>query len=253
MVLAGSRGPSDPVALASGVSSKALAELAGRPMIDHVISALRECRLVGRIAVSGAADLPLAPDVDLLPAEPTPASSVLSAIDRMGTPLLVTTADNPLLSAETVEEFLTGAEMTGADAVAGFATREIAELAGNPGRRTYLKFRDEAVSGCNLFAFSTPAGRHAAAFWRKLETQRKRPWRMALSIGPGTLASYLMGSLTLDNAVRAIGEKAQCTGGAVRLQDRYAAHDVDRPEDLAFAQKIILAREDPNTRASAKD
>lgn len=243
LVLAGSRGPADPVAVAANVPHKALAPVGGRPMIDHVIAALAASPAIDRIAVSGPPDLPLPPEVSILPSQATPASSVLSAIDELGTPLLVTTADNPLLRASTVAAFLDGVRTTGADAVAAVAPREIVELAGNPGRRTYLKFRGEAVSGCNLFALSGPAGRYAAAFWRKLETDRKRPLRMALSIGPATVIRYLAGSLTLDGAAGAIGERAGCTTGIVRLDDRYAAHDVDKPEDLAFAETVIRHRD----------
>lgn len=242
LVLAGSRGPSDPVAVASGVSCKALARVGGSPMIDHVLSALADCPAIGKVAVSTSADFPLSSEIVRLPAQATPATSVLSAIDQVGTPLLVTTADNPLLSALTVEAFLADASMKGVDAVAAVAPREVVERAGNPGRRTYLKFRDEAVSGCNLFALTAPAGRRAVVFWRRLESERKRPWRMAFLIGPGTLIRYLVGSLSLDDATRAIGARAGCTAGIVRLQDQYAAHDVDNPEDLHFVEQIILQR-----------
>lgn len=211
-------------------------------MIDHVLSALADSPAIGKVAVSASSDIPLSPEIVRLPAQATPATSVLSAIDQVGTPLLVTTADNPLLTAHTIEAFLTDASVKGVDAVAAVAPREVVERAGNPGRRTYLKFRGEAVSGCNLFALSAPAGRRAVVFWRRLEIDRKRPWRMACSIGSGTLIRYLIGSLRLDDATRAIGARAGCTAGIVRLQDQYAAHDVDKPEDLRFAEQVILQR-----------
>ena len=49
LVMAGSRGPSDPVAQYCGVTHKALAPIAGRPMIEHVLDALAAAPSVGKI------------------------------------------------------------------------------------------------------------------------------------------------------------------------------------------------------------
>ncbi|MEM8793209.1 MAG: nucleotidyltransferase family protein [Pseudomonadota bacterium] len=242
LILAGSRGPDDPVAAAAGVEYKALAPVAGKPMIDHVIEALSGCKAVGTIAVSGPAGLPLPSDVVLTPSEATPASSVLAAFEQLDAPLLITTADNPLLSAATVQAFLEGLEGGSADIAAAVSPKEIAERAGNPGRRTYLKFRDGPVSGCNLFAVRTQKGRGAIEFWRRLETQRKQPWRMALTIGPGILSRYLAGLLAIDQAADAIGRRAGCIAATASLSDPYAPHDVDRPEDLHFVEAVLTKR-----------
>ena len=43
LVLAGSRGPTDPVAAAAGLPHKALVPVAGRPMLLRVIDTLRQC------------------------------------------------------------------------------------------------------------------------------------------------------------------------------------------------------------------
>lgn len=246
LVLAGSRGPEDPVAKAAGVPYKAMAALAGRPMIAHVLGALAECDAIGQVAVAGPADMPLPPEISRLPAAPTPASSVLVGLDALGTPLLITTADNPLLRAKTVTEFLEATEAAQADVTAAVASREVTEQAGNAGRRTYLKFRDGGYSGCNLFAISEPAGRRAVEFWRRLETQRKRPWRMAMTIGPGALVRYLSGRLTLDTAADAIAASAGCRGSVVRLRDPFAAHDVDKPADLTFVRQVLEERQNPD-------
>ena len=212
-------------------------------MIAHVLDALAGCDAIGRIAVAGPDDLPLPEGVSVLPTSETPAASVIAGLDALGTPLLVTTADNPLLRAETVAAFLAASAKAQADVTAAVAAREVAEQAGNPGRRTYLKFRGGAYSGCNLFAISAPEGRRAVEFWRRLETQRKRPWRMAFTIGPGALARYLSGLLTLDQAVNAIAARAGCQGAAIRLDDPFAAHDVDKPADLDFVRRVLEARQ----------
>ena len=116
LVLAASR-PHDPVARHGGQSHKALVPVDGVPMLLRVLRALRESRSVGPIAVCLEADAPVAgaePElapliargaVTLIDAATSPSHSVLRALETLPLPLLVTTADHPLLSAAMVEHF----------------------------------------------------------------------------------------------------------------------------------------------------
>jgi hypothetical protein len=65
---------------------------------------------------------------------------------------------------------------------------------------------------------------------------------MALAIGPLTLASYAAGRLTMAGAADALGRAAGCRAVLVTLDHPDAAHDVDKPADLAFAEARLRAR-----------
>lgn len=243
LILAGSRGAEDPVAVAAGVRHKAFAPLAGRPMIEHVIATMRAVPDIGTIFVSIETDAQALPEgVFRLDASASPAGSVLAALERLDIPLLVTTADNPLLTAAALSAFLHDAAASGADIAAGVCPRARVEQAGNPGRRTYLRFRDGDVSGCNLFALNTGQARKAVDFWRLLETERKRPWRMALRIGIGTLLGYALRLLDRAGAARKLGKAAGCAACLVTVEDIHAAHDVDKISDLHFAERCLSGR-----------
>lgn len=244
VVLAGSRGPGDPVAAARGVSHKAFAELAGSRMIDHVLDVLAAAPSVAETVVVIEADAPaLSRDgVRRLDAAPSPSQSALAGFEAAAPPVLVTTADHPLLTAEMVEHFLAAAAASEADVAAGVALRPVVEEARASSVRTYLRFRDGEASGCNLFALMTPKARTALAFWRHLEAERKRPWRMAWTLGPGTLARYALGRLTMDGAAEAVGRAAGCRAALVPLPFADAAHDVDKPADLDVAEARLRAR-----------
>ena len=94
----------------------------------------------------------------------------------------------------------------------------------------------------NLFALATPSARGALMLWRRLEADRKRPWRMASVIGPGVMARYLAGRLDRAAAARAVGLAAGCSTAFAVIDHADAAHDVDRPDDLAFAERRLAAR-----------
>lgn len=243
LILAGSRGPADAVAQAAGVAHKAFAPIAGRPMIEHVISALRAVPRITGIAVSIAQDAPSLPEgVERLAAASGPAASTLAAFERLGPPLLVTTADHPLLTPGMVGRLLDAAESSGADVMAGICPRATVESAGNPARRTWLRFSDGEFSGANLFALKTAKAGQAVDFWRFVEAERKRPWRMAWRIGPNVLAQYVAGRLDRAAATRALGRAAGCEAALVEIDHPDAAHDVDRPDDLAFAERRFGSR-----------
>jgi GTP:adenosylcobinamide-phosphate guanylyltransferase len=246
VVLAGSRGAADPVAQAGGVSHKAFAAVAGKPMIAHVLDTLAAAPSIDGIVVvieRSAPELPR-PGVRRIDAARSPSSSALAGFEAAGAPVLVTTADHPLLTVEMVEHFIAAVTGSGTDVAAGVALRPVVEQAGSTARRTYLRFRDGEASGCNLFALMTPRARVALTYWRLLEAKRKHPLRMAWAVGPFTLVRYALGLLSIRAAAAALGRAAGCRAALIVLPFPDAAHDVDKPADLAFAEARLAARGD---------
>lgn len=244
LILAGDRGPVDPVARAAGVGFKAFAPVAGRPMLAHVADALRAAPGVGEIAVSLPAAAPAPPaGLRRLDSAPDPAASVLAGFEALGPPLLVTTADHPLLTAAMIDDLIRGAEAAEADIAAGLCRRETAERAGNPARRTWLRFSDGPATGVNLFALRTGGAAQAVRLWGRVQAERKRPWRMARAIGPGLLLRYLLGRLDRAAAARLLGRAAGCRAAIVEIPHPDAGHDVDAPADLDFVARRLGERD----------
>jgi len=257
LVLAGSRRPDDPVAAAGGKSCKSFVEIAGRPMVEHVVAALRESGRVGDIAIALPADAPVAREAPALARElaegrlrrldpaGTPSATVLKAVSERvdDRPLLIATGDHPLLTGELVATFLDGARASGADVAAALAPTRLFDAAYPGARRTSLAFRDGGYGGCNLFALLGPEAGKVLAFWQRMEELRKRPWRLALAIGPGTLARYALGRLSLGEAVAVLGRRVGARLHAVVLDSAEAAKDVDSLADLELVQRILAGRE----------
>lgn len=239
------------MARAHGVALKALIEIAGTPMIARVVAALRASPSVGRIVIAAQqvealrAVLPETDRIVLREAEATPARTVGAILAETGAPLLVTTADHPLLTAEMVESFVAGLP-AGADAAAGLARAEIIRRELPQTRRTWLRFADGDYSGCNLFLLSTPTASNAVAFWQRLEARRKSPWRMALLAGPVTLLLYASRRATLATILRRLGRRAGARLAAIDLPFARAAVDVDKPADLALVQTLLEPLVEPS-------
>lgn len=240
LILAGSRPGGDPLARHAGVAHKALIPIDGRPMLAHVADALAACPAVGPVAVS-IEDAAAVTDARLLaiPAGPSPSASVRAAIARLGTPLLVTTADHPLLRAEWISYFL--AHLPDASAVAALARSEVVTAAAPATRRTFLHFRGAAYSGCNLFYFRDEAALGVIDLWAKVEAHRKRPLRMARLLGARSVLSYLLGRLTIEEALTRLGRRAGARLGVVAMPFGESAIDVDDPGDLALVRRMMTA------------
>ena len=97
------------------------------------------------------------------------------------------------------------------------------------------------VSG--LFAFMTPRSRTVAAFWRKVESQRKRPWRIFATLGWWPVFKYLLGRLSLQEALARISSILEMKIGVVILPFADAAVDVDTEDDWRLVQQILAEKE----------
>jgi GTP:adenosylcobinamide-phosphate guanylyltransferase len=255
LVLAGRRGRQDPVARHGQVADKCLVSAGGVPMVVRVLDALAASPSVERIIVilEDPAILEPLPGFQrwrreqrcaAMAGAATPSLSVLKALDEIPEtlPMLVTTADHALLSPGIVEHFCAVARTSGADVAAGVTAAEVIRSAYPETRRTYLRFRENGYSGANLFALLTPASRRAVIFWRRVEQDRKRPWRVVRAFGIGPLLAYLLGRLTLDAAMARASAIIGADIAAVRLPFAEAAIDVDKAADLALVETILARR-----------
>jgi len=254
LVLAGRRRADDPFAASFGAQHRALVPVLGTPSLLRVIRALRETPAVSRICVS-IDDRKALEDIPELRAQietgalelhrslASPSRSVLDALETsgLGTPLLVTTADHALLTPAMLSHFAAESQQGSADLVIGVVAASLLSSRYPETRRTYVRLRGEAWTGANLFCFRTDRAARVARFWLRVEHQRKRPWRLVSAFGPGLLLRFALRSLDLDAALAGASRRMGALVCALRLPFPEAGIDVDRPADLALAEKILAA------------
>ncbi len=176
-----------------------------------------------------------------LPAGGGASASTLAAFDALieHLPLLVVTADHPLLTPPMVERFCVEAADSGADVAVALTSMRLVERDYPGAVRTRLRFAEGAYSSCNLFALMTPRARRAPECWSRLERSRKRPWRLVARFGIAPLLLYLTGRLSLAGAMARLSRRLRLQAQAVELPFAEAAIDVDTPADLALAETIL--------------
>lgn len=241
LVLAGSRGGVDPVAAYGEAPHKALIRLGGETLLARVVGALRAAGAT-RIAVISSHPQ-VRDEIARLGAEALdeaagPSLSVKAGAAVLGTPLVVTTADHALLEPEWVTRFLADTPAD-ADVTVLVAARPTVEAAAPGTKRTWLKLADGDWSGCNLFYLANDRALGVIDLWRRVEAERKRPWKMAQILGLGMLVRYLFRRLSLRDAATRLGALAHVRAAIVETPYGLASVDVDKPTDLDLVRQIV--------------
>jgi CTP:molybdopterin cytidylyltransferase MocA len=254
LILAGSRGPDDPMAKAAGVSHKALLPVAGVPMLLRVVEALRATAGIARIyvciedehvvlQVPALAALHRDQALEILPAADSPATSVAAALRviDLAQPLLITTADHPLLTPAILQRFVQAAPQA-CDLAVALAPADVVAAAYPGAVRTFYRLGRRRFSGCNLFLVRSSNVARVADFWRRMEAHRKRPLRLIWEIGPLALVKVLLGLMNAEQAFAYLSQKAGAAIRHVELPVAEAAVDVDKPADLELVERIFANR-----------
>jgi hypothetical protein len=251
VVLAGERPGGNALARSHGVAAGVLVEVRGRSCLARVLAALRASARIGGGVVVGpdaaivAGDTALrglleAGDYRWLPPADGPSASAMAGADALGRyPLLLTAGDHALLTPAIVDDFCARAGTVAADVVIGLVPWTRVHAAWPESRRTVLRFADGACCGSNLFLLRTPRAIEALTFWRALERERKRPWRIARGIGYGTLLRYLAGRLDRGEACARLSARAGAAVACITIDEPRAAVDVDSAADHALAERIL--------------
>jgi GTP:adenosylcobinamide-phosphate guanylyltransferase len=248
VVLAGSRPGTDPFAQRYGTDLKALIPVGGEPMVRRPVRALLASANVDGIRVLAQQPVRVR---EVLPADlrisvEESGETIAATLERLCVdpdlqwPILVTTADHALLTPEMVADFL--AKAAGADVAIGIVSRDALMKRLPQTQRTWLKFRGGAYSGANLFLLGTPKVRSTIELWRSNEQNRKKAWRMLLTVGLFAGLGALFRLRTLQQTLDSVGRKLNLNIRAVELSDPLAAVDVDKPADHELVTAILEGR-----------
>lgn len=252
LVLAGERPGGDALARGLGVPTKALLPLLDEPMLNHVVRSLLATPGIERIAI-------LAQRPEQLR---TPATEWLEHDERVSFirsgdgisasieavagskeapwPVLITTADHPLLTPSMVSEFLAHAATP--DLAIGAVERETVLGAYPQTKRTWLHFRDGAYSGANLFALTSGKVVGALKLWAEVEADRKKVYHLFWRFGPLLALQAIVRLISFDGALAKAGRNLGLKAKLVALRAPEAAIDVDKLSDLRLVESILAAR-----------
>jgi len=252
VVLAGERPGGSPLSRALGLKASVLVEVAGKPALQRVMEALSGAEQINGGLLCGPAKSVYqdAPEFERILAgtsfrwlepEAGPSASAIKAIKTLGQyPLLLTSGDHALLTSATVDAFCRNARVVGGDIVVGLTPYSIVHAAFPQSKRTVQRYSDGSFCGTNLFVVLNPAGLAALEFWKTVEAERKRPWKIAHKLGIGFLLRCALGRVSLQRALQQLSDRCECKVSYVLVNEARAAVDVDTVADRDLAQAVLL-------------
>lgn len=255
LILAGQRlGQIDPLAAKHGVEHKCLVPLLGRPLIGYVLDAVDAAFPTARIVVS--INDPRALDsnaearrffdagrLTTVTSAKNLLESVFAAADGgVCYPLLITTGDNVLMTANALRGFHEFASREGADGAAMFARKQDVLAAHPEGQPRFWEFRDGAFSGCNTFWMKDREAFVVGEIFRGGGQFLKFPKRFIAAFGLANLIGFRLKLLTVDRMLARVSKRFRKVVKAQITNDGQLAIDVDTEFSHAVAERLLRAR-----------
>lgn len=242
----------NPLAERAGVSHKCLVPIAGQALIFYVLDTLTKVPNLERIRISVEPEVHdelkallqryegSSASLELTASRPGIADSVLDATKDIQTPIVVTTADNVLLTVDAVNEVRHA--LLEADVVAAFASEAAIKAEHPEGQRNFYRFADGGYSNCNLYAVS---GRHAfdaIGIFREGGQFMKNPRRLITAFGLFNILLMRAKLVSLQGAMKRMSKRFRLGFKAVIFTDGSLAIDVDNERTYRIAEEILIKR-----------
>ena len=227
---------------------KGLVPIAGKPLVEWVVDAFLDARLVNQVAVVMPTAENLGSWVDrvekLVVSDREFMDNVLAGTSafREDRPVVVATGDIPLLTGEAVDGFVAQSLATGADFVYPLVRREDVEAAYPGAARTYFKLKTGSFTGGNAMLVNPLLLPRARDIGQHMFDDRKNAAALVRMAGFGFVVKFLLGRLIPQDLSGKIQEILGGTGAAVVVKSPSIAMDVDKPSDLALVERLLQAR-----------
>lgn len=251
LILAGRRASSlDPLAAAAGVTHKSLVPVAGVPMVVRVLRTVAEAWPDAPIYLSVEdfgvvanepliAELYAAGRLTPVEAQHNIVDSVITASRTTGFPLVITTADNVLLTADALNGLVAEGARGEADAIVVMAEKTDIRAAHPDGQRRFYEFKDGGFSNCNLFWLGSERALKATDSFREGGQFAKYPARIVKAFGLVNLIRFRLGIDPIARAFRAISRRFGVRIVPWIVTDGRLAIDVDNERTHRVAEEIL--------------
>ncbi len=253
--------PGDPLYSYSNGDSKALIDVAGKPMVQWVLDALGDAKMVDEvilIGLSAKSGLTCKKPIHYISNQGRMLANIVSGVNKSlelnpkGEYVLIVSADIPALKGGMVDWLVKTSMQTKEDIYYGVCPRDVMESRFPTSKRTYTKLSDMEVCGADInIVHYTMATEHLDT-WEQLIGNRKSPLRQAAIIGLGTAFKYLTGQYNLNDLVEAVTRRIGITGRAIIWDHAEPCMDVDKPHQLEIMREDLARQQREAKRPAAK-
>ncbi len=255
LIMAGKRsGVLDPLAERANVAQKCVAPVLGVPMVERVVREVAACEHVDaiRIVAHEPDEIAELPTVKPLVEEGrltfhegkfNIVDSVFSGAEGAQFPVMITTADNCLVTSEGYSEFITKALAAEAGAAAALARKQDVQAADPEGQKKFYEFTDGGYSNCNTYWIGSSEALSAAEIMREGGQFVKFPRRIAKAFGWMNLIRFYFGWGTKEMIFGQVSKRFGFKVTPIVMSKGDYAIDVDNFRTFDVTERMLKKRE----------
>ena len=244
--------PEDPLYTYSHGDSKALVDVAGKPMIQWVLDALGGAKQVDNVIVIGLSPksgLTCKKPVHYVSNQGRMLANIVAGVNKSlelnkkNKYVLIVSADIPTLKSQMVDWLVDTSMETKDDLYYGVCPKDVMEARFPGSKRTFTHLKDMDVCGADINLTHVRMATEHLDMWESLIGSRKSPLKQASIIGFGTLFALFMRRLTLEDAVRRVSDRIGFKGRAVVWPYAEPCMDVDKPHQLELVREDLARQQ----------
>jgi molybdopterin-guanine dinucleotide biosynthesis protein A len=252
--------PGDRLYAYSNGDSKALIDIAGKPMVQWVLDALGDAQEVDNVIVIGLthkSGLTCKKPLHYISNQGRMLANIVAGVNKSlelnkkTEYVLIVSSDIPSIKSDMVDWLAQTAMQTRDDIYYGVCPREVMEGRFPTSKRTYTKLKDMEVCGADMNVIHVRMATEHLDTWEKLIGNRKSPLASAAVIGFDTLFQLFTRQFTLQALVDRASERIGIKGRVVIWDKAEPCMDVDKPHQLEIMRET-LAQEKKKEAAAAK-
>ena len=231
--------------------SKALIDVAGKPMVQWVLDALSEAKSIGRVVVVGldeSVGLSCKKPLSYLPNQGGMLDNIrggareIARLNPNAEFVQIVSSDIPTITGEMVDWVSAQVRAGEDEALYNVIERSVMEMRFPDSRRTFSKLKDIEVCGGDMNPVSLPLIVSHTGPWEKISEARKSPLKLASLIGFDTLILFLLRAMTLKQAEARASKNLGLRARAVICPYAELGMDVDKIHHLETVRAALEAR-----------
>jgi len=253
--------PGDPLYSYSNGDSKALIDVAGKPMVQWVLDALGDSKEVDNVIVIGLtpkSGLTCKKPLYYLSNQGRMLANIVAGVnkslelDKKTEYVLLVSSDIPAIKSEMVDYLAQTSMQTRDQIYYGVCPREVMETRYPASHRTYTKLKDMQVCGADINVIHVSMTTEHLDTWEKLIGNRKSPLASAAVIGWDTLFLLFTRQVTLQGLLEKASARVGIKARLIIWDKAEPCMDVDKPHQLEIMREDLALRVKKETAAAKR-
>ena len=225
--------------------SKALLDIAGKPMIQWLLDAMSKATTINNVIVVGLSEesgITCEKPLYFVPNQGKMLDNFRAGVTKALeiNPDVVFTifasSDIPGITGEMVDWVVNTSMETDDDLYYNVITQQVMEARFPGSNRTYTHLKGMDVCGGDMNVVRASVAADESEIWEKISNARKSPLKQAALIGYDTLLLLLLKQLTIEKVINKVASKLNVKGRGIVCPYAEIGMDVDKPHQLEIVR-----------------